>query len=99
MSIGLFASYQQQFFAGVGGLACVKCMGRLVVQNRVKVHKQASKQISNGCRDVQHTGLQVHKQERTTALSNDKVHKQGALGTFPYISSQVHGPVQKSIIQ
>ena len=35
---------------------------------------------SNGCRDVQHTDLQIkaHKQEGTLV---SKVHKQGALGT------------------
>ena len=40
-----------------------------------KVHKQANKKISNGCRDVQRIGLQ------STQTLVSKVHKQGALGT------------------
>ena len=83
---GLFASYQQQFFVGVGG-ARVKCMGRLVKQNRVKVHKQASKRFQM---DVGMSSISVYKlriQEVTTALSNNKVHKQGELGTSHFQSS------------
>ena len=43
---------------------------------------------SNGCRDVQHTGLQIkaHKQEGTLV---SKVHKQGALGTSSQASLHI----------
>ena len=50
---------------------------------------------SNGCRDVQHTGLQSTQTRRNYSSKTlvSKVHKQGALGTsqfiFPSISTSV----------
>ena len=60
-----------------GARVNVKCVGRPISTEIIiikKVHKQASKKISNeinGCRDVQHTGLQSTQTRRNTG-------KQGA---------------------
>ena len=73
---------RQRFFAGVGG-ARVKCVGRLIL----KVHRQASKKISNGCRDVQHTGLQSTQTRRTTGKQGAQTRGSSAhLPKHPYIS-------------
>ena len=76
-----FASYRQHFFADVGG-ARVKFVGGLIL--KYYLFKCTNKPVkrfqmkSNGCRDVQHTGLQSTRTRRNTGKQGDK---QGTLST------------------
>ena len=73
--VGLWSSSQQRFFVSVGG-ARLKCVGRLIL--KIFFFKKCTNKPvkrfqmkSNGCRYVQHTGLQSTQTRRNTG-------KQGA---------------------
>ena len=81
----LFASYKRTFQLGMGR-ARVKCVGRIVEQNRIlkKCTNKQSRKISNEIKWMSRIqAYKVAKQEGTTVATTlaAKVHKQGALGT------------------
>ena len=76
----------ERFFACVGG-ASFKCVSELTLN--LKVHKPASKKISNGCRDVQHTGLQRTQTRRNTGKQGTQT--RGTRHIFPIKHPYISG--------